>query len=426
MTRLTQVDAFFVAYQQAHGVALQLACEAELEGPLARPQLERALRHTVRRWPQLGQRLRAGLVGVRWAGAPRLELEQGPAEESSAWRNRLVDPFREAPCAVRWSPTPRGGRVAFRFHHAVADGEAVYTVVQAVLESAARASAGREPEPRDPRPAEHPFGVGSLLRGRRGTWRSMWQSLRGLQREAKQNDSTRLALASTDPGPVRVDTYRLGARELATLGLRARAFEVTSNLCVAACWARALSRFNAARGVDPGSKLSLEVPFSVRRGPATEVLGNLVSPLVLSGPGRAPVGVLARRYGQQWRTQRAARAHLAMPFFTAPGRFLPWPVFRRLAADEAWSGFASGHYTWLEDPQGLGPSIAAASDGALRLTDYLMHPPVCRTMGATLVAYRAGDALNLYLATRTTALSVEAARELGCCLLDELRAVIEA
>ena len=426
MTRLTQVDAFFVAYQQAHGVALQLACEVEVEGAVRREHLERALRHALRRWPVLGQRLRAGLLGVRWAGEPRLELEEGPAAGAVAWRNQLVDPFREPPFAARWSPRPDGARIAFRVHHALADGQAFYVVVRAILRSAASAAAGAEPEGGGPRPAPHPFGLVSLLRGRRSKLASMWRYLRWLQREGQANDATRLAIRSSDPGPVRVDTQRLEPPELATLALRARAYEVTPSVCVAACWARALARFNAARGVDPGSKVSLEIPFSIRRGAATEVLGNLVSPLVFHGPGRAPLGVLARRFGQQLRALRAARGHLAMPLFTAPGRWLPWPVFRRLAANEAWSGFASGHYTWLEDPEGLGHLVHEQSGGALRLSRYLVHPPVCRTMGASLVAFRSDDALELYLGSRTTALSAAEAHELGRYLRAELDAVVRA
>ncbi|MCA8922966.1 MAG: hypothetical protein KDD82_14220 [Planctomycetes bacterium] len=384
------------------------------------------MRHTLRRWPQLGQRLRAGLVGVRWAGAPRLELEEGPAEGLATWRNQLVDPFRDPPFAVRWSPSEGGGRVAFRVHHALADGQAFYTVVQAFLRAAALAAAGREPAATRSGTPEHPFGVLSLLRGRRAKLAAMWRTLRWLQREGQRGDATRLAIRSAGPGAVRVDVYRLAPAELAVFAVRARAYEVTASVCLAACWARALARFNAARCVDPGSKVSLEVPFSIRRGEATEVLGNLVSPLVFHGPGRAPLGVLARRFGEQLRRQRADRAHLAMPLFTAPGRWLPWPVFRRLAADDAWSGFASGHYTWLEDPEGLGRVVEEESAGALALRGYLMHPPVCRSMGASLVAFRSDDALSLYLATRATALDEAEARELGGYLRTELADVLEA
>ena len=59
MTMLSAIDAFFVAYQESSGVLMQLGVEVELKGRISRDDVERMLLHVVKRWPPLGQRLRA-------------------------------------------------------------------------------------------------------------------------------------------------------------------------------------------------------------------------------------------------------------------------------------------------------------------------------------------------------------------------------
>ncbi|HYK19089.1 MAG TPA: hypothetical protein VEV42_00020, partial [Pyrinomonadaceae bacterium] len=67
-SRLSAIDAFFVAYQESSGVLMQLGVEVELKGRITRTDVEQVLRDLVRRWPQLGQRLRTRFFGLSWEG----------------------------------------------------------------------------------------------------------------------------------------------------------------------------------------------------------------------------------------------------------------------------------------------------------------------------------------------------------------------
>ena len=92
-SRLSAIDAFFVAYQERSGVLMQLAVEVELNGRIERTDVEGVLRQLVRRWPPLGQRLRKGLFGLAWEGECRVSEMLSTAESRKAlaeWRNRPV------------------------------------------------------------------------------------------------------------------------------------------------------------------------------------------------------------------------------------------------------------------------------------------------------------------------------------------------
>jgi hypothetical protein len=54
-TRLSAIDAFFVAYQETSGVLMQLGVEVELKGRIMRADVERMLEHIVRRWQRHAQ-----------------------------------------------------------------------------------------------------------------------------------------------------------------------------------------------------------------------------------------------------------------------------------------------------------------------------------------------------------------------------------
>ena len=64
MTRLSAIDAFFVAYQESSGILMQLGVEVELRGRITHTDVERMLSHVVKCWPPLGQRLHRDLLGL--------------------------------------------------------------------------------------------------------------------------------------------------------------------------------------------------------------------------------------------------------------------------------------------------------------------------------------------------------------------------
>src|SRR5687767_352930 len=130
-SRLSAMDAFFVAYQQHSGILMQLGGEIELEGELCREHLEEMISYVVARWRRLGQAVQKSFVGLEWKGncltGKMLHIAKG-SDALSEWRNQPIDPFHEPPFQVMWIPNGGSSTVAFRAHHAVMDGESFVAV----------------------------------------------------------------------------------------------------------------------------------------------------------------------------------------------------------------------------------------------------------------------------------------------------------
>ena len=130
---LSQLDAFFVAYQERTGVLMQHGVELQVKGELQREQLYQVLTHIVDRWPSLGQTLSKSWTGLRWRGERRVEDMLKIGHDSDAvprWRNQPLDPFREPPFQLLFLPGRDRSTLAFRSHHAVADGEAFMIILR--------------------------------------------------------------------------------------------------------------------------------------------------------------------------------------------------------------------------------------------------------------------------------------------------------
>jgi hypothetical protein len=421
---LSQQDAFFVAYQEESAVAMQLGAELEVAGALERGDLERCLAELVRRWPQLGQTVRRRVLGLAWDGPVRLGamLAEGCALEQ--WRNTPIDPFREPPFQLLWVPAAdpgrpeeRRGTLAFRAHHAALDGQALATVCDQALRLLAAPDRAGPPAAAGPAPR-----AGRL--GHRRHLGSMWRYLRWLRREARQGRSARLAVRVTAPGDIAVCSLRLAPAQEERLRERAREAGVELPWLCSAAWVRALGGWNAARG-GTNPLISLELPVSIRpgRGRAAATvaaeLGNGISPLLLFADATRPLAELARDLRRQLATGVRRRAHLAVPTFTAAGRYLPWWLFRRLACDAAYSGFATSHFTWMRSPIDAA-EVARLSGGRLAVLDQRLYGPVCLHMGAALQGLETAAGLRLSITHRLNALPAEDAGALADRLLAEL------
>ena len=413
---LSQLDAFFVAYQARQGVAMQLAAEVELRGPVARRDLTRAIENVLRRWPQLGQRLRAGALGVAWSGPSRPlgMLQTGEVSQLHGWINHLIDPFREPPLQVFWVPG-EPNTIAFHAHHAVADGESFFMVCQQLLEDLADAARGAL-TPAEPAPAPDLFALREVWAA--GSIGPMLRYAAWLVRESHADRCARLAARSLGPGETRVCARVLKGEALAALNERSEGLATSTAMRCSAAWARVVGRWNAQRDVPP-APISIELPFSARRA-RTRPLGNYVSPLVLLADPSQTLEEIASGFRAQLIRGIKDKAHLGMPLLTAPGRYLPWGLFRRTAATSTWSGFATTHFTWLEDRHDLRGAVRARSFGALEVEQVRIHTPVCLRMGAGLCALSFDDSLGLFLAYREVALAREEAEQLADMLLDEL------
>jgi hypothetical protein len=191
----------------------------------------------------------------------------------------------------------------------------------------------------------------------------------------------------------------------------------------AAAWARVLHARNVALRAAANPRVSLEVPVSLRAGrPPCLTAGNFISPVVVEGDATAALPSLAREMGRQFRSALRRHAPAAVPLLTWPARHLPWGLFRRLAVTTAATGYATSHFTWIEQPGDVAADLTRVSAGRLRLLRWTAWAPVCLHMGAALLAVADAAALRVLVNYRVTALAEREADALADALVDELGA----
>ena len=419
---LSQQDAFFVAYQEESSICMHVGVELELSGALSRADLEAVAGRLVERWPQLGQTLHRRLLGLAWQGPPQVDAmvvkdADGPPLER--WRNTMLDPFCEPPLQLRWIPHTGGGTLALRAHHAALDGQAMMSVAQFILRILAGGGSSRE-LPSHSRPGARKQ-EGLWRHFRRGHLGPRWGYLRWLKRESKLDRSVRLKVRQTAPGDVAVYTRRIEGVARVRLLERTRSLGVQLPWLFCAAWIRTIGAWNAAHGGGKG-QVSLEVPVSTRRSrlPGGQELGNGISPLVLAADAEQPLADIARSLRVQFVDGIRRRAHLAVPLFTAGGGYLPWWLFRRLATDTAFSGFATSHFTWMRTPEDPRTLLDELSEGRLKLLRYEVYGPVCLHMGAAVFVIESPEGLKLSMPHRLNAISAADADRLGTLLMAEL------
>ena len=403
MTMLSAIDAFFVAYQESSGVLMQLGVEVELKGHITRDDVERMLSHIVKRWPPLGQRLRRDWLGLSWEGKPQTREMLRVAENRDTlaeWRNRPLNPFREPPFQVLWIADGARSLLAFRAHHAVVDGEAFFEVCV----EAARALAGKTVT------TDKTDGGG--LSGNLKV-KGALENLQKLREEARSDQSARIAVRNTAPGPIAIVERNLDRRQLG----------VAPGWRCAAAWMKAIHAWNCSRGAATKSLISLEVPVSLRRSRDTGLsIGNQLSPIVLYGDAVKPLDELVQQLKQQMSKAIRQRTHLALPSLSGPAKFLPWEVFRRIAASPELTGFATSHFAWFEHAQTIHDEIFRASNGGLQIVNQQIYTPVCLHMGAAVAILAWPDRAQVFLTHRLKALSTNDANVLLDLMVDELNA----
>jgi hypothetical protein len=404
--RLSAIDAFFVAYEETSGVLMQLGVEVKLKGRISREDVEGMLSHLVRRWPQLGQRVTRRLLGLVWDGrAPLREMLwiAEPGKNLSWWRNKALCPFVEPPFQVLWIANGDENVLAFRAHHVVVDGEGFFGVCAEALRALVNVCNDRLLGVRRPDAALFRSGATDTkaASGRRTPRRigipEVLRNVQKLREEARANKSARLFVHSCTPGKI---------------GVVERDVEVRNGWLCASAWMKAIYEWNCLRESKTTSLISLEVPVSLRRRRDQHLqIGNLISPLTLFGDATQPLEELASQLKQQMSSAMRRREHLALPALSAPGDYLPWDVFRRIAARPELTGFATSHFAWLEQEQTIHDDIFRASGGALQLVDQQIYTPVCLHMGAALAVLAWPERTQIFLTHRFTALNeVEANR----------------
>ena len=395
-TRLSAIDTFFVAYQETSGVLMQLGVEVELKGRITRDELDQMLLHVVHRWPPLGQRLKKRLSGLSWEGDCRVSEMLRVGETVAEWRNRPLNPFEEPPFQVLWIGDGDRNLLAFRAHHSVVDGEGFF----AVCVEALRTVAGKQPQITRSNP--------DSIRAIRVSKRDSLATVQRMRKEARANQSARLAMSSCVPGEISVVERDL---EKADLG---------GWLCASA-WMKAIHAWNLSRGADPSTLISLEVPVSLRRTRDNVVrIGNLISPLTLYGDASLPIDELAKDLKQQMSKAMRRRTHLALPSLLSPARFLPYEVFRKFSTNPELTGSATSHFAWFEQSQSIHDDVLRISGGALQIVNQQIYTPVCLHMGAAMAILTWPDRTQVFLTHRLNALSTADANTLLDLMAQEL------
>ncbi len=461
VTRLSATDAFFVAYQQRSGILMQLGGEVDLAGPLERRHLEQMISYVVGRWPRLGQRLKKSLLGLKWAGDCRTDemLRVGSDTHENggltAWRNEPIDPFREPPFQVLWIPARHPGvsrarsdahnnssahnnsgaisssTIAFRAHHAVMDGESFVQVSAEAVRFLTQVSIGKQsptPEPAQATTLKDLVSVKQLIRRRR--LGDMFRYTRWLAAEARAGRSARIKLDAFTAGDTQICERRLDSDAFTRLKRRATVTRTAATWLCAAAWMRAIHAWNSGADATSNATISLEFPVSLRRGLGNDhrrdrrhghdLLGNFISPLVVFGDATEPLEQLARNLRKQLMQGIRGQLHWGTPLLTAPAKFLPWPLFRRVAVSPRTTGFATSHFTWFEQPD-VRADIVRSSEGTLRVTGQRIYTPVCLHMGAALVVLASPDYAQVFLTYRETALTSDAAERLIDLMVAELK-----
>jgi hypothetical protein len=406
-TRLSAIDAFFVAYQESSGVLMQLGVEVELKGCITRSDVERMLEHIVRRWAPLGQRLRKNLFGLSWDGECRasdmLELAEG-REALAEWRNRPINPFVEPPFQLLWIAERGASLLAFRAHHAVVDGEGFFAVCAEAVRKLVS--------------LETTDSVDGQKTSRETSVRKAFQNLQELRRSKK---SARIAVRSCSPGDTSIVERDLEVEEFRELKRQAAAAGVAPGWLCASAWMRAIHAWNESRGSASTSLISIEVPVSLRRRCDGRIrIGNWISPLTLYGDALQPLEVLAGELKQQMSRAMRQRMHLALPLLSSQAKSLPWPVFRRLVANPELTGVATSHFAWLEQSRTIHDDVFRESGGALQIVDQQVYTPVCLHMGAAMSVLAWPERAQIFITHRLTALTTADANALADLAVQEL------
>jgi hypothetical protein len=406
--RLSAFDAFFLAFQRRAGVAMHLGLSFELHGTLTRSALDAGIDSVLARWPDLARVVRAGLLGVRYAGPSLRDRVLDVATSDEAFDGRMndtIDPFTGPSLSVTWREANGAHRVLVRAHHASFDGEGFVAMALRLIETIA--SHGHEHEQRE--------GGTTVQRtsGRRGARGivSLWREKREKDRRVIADAHRRIALACARPGPVAVECDRIEGDILERV--RAQGAGGGMGLRAIAAWTRAVHA-----DIGDGGEVAVEVPVSLRAATAAgDAMGNHLAPLVFYADGTRPLADVTRALRQQFRSA-ITRGHLDVDRrFAAPGRWLPWPVFERVAITPITTGNATSHVAALRLDRSPRERVRALSHGALELARWTPFSPVCLRMGAALTVIDAPDELVLAVTYRANALSRARAR----AMLDRAR-----
>jgi hypothetical protein len=408
--QLTQIDAFFVAYQEKSGILMNLGVEMELKGSFLRQHVEELIIQLIHRYPPLGRRIKKGLFGLSWQGACSVDnilRIESDVNVVTQWRNKPIDPFSEPPFKVLWvEGKNKTHLLAIRMHHSVADGESFSILWFEAMVFLSKSISGEIlPLPNPVSPLKLLDLMSPLKLLRRKQIVPIMNYTRWLAKEAKLQRSTRVAIRECKPGDIEICVRVLDKNAYDSIRNYSKSLGIFPAFLCAAAWVQAIHQWNTIRNQNANSIVSLEMPASLRRGQHREnSYGNFISPLTIFVDAAQPINDIARQLMKKFNLEYRNKSHFGVPLFTSVAKYLPWALFRRIAVTPTSTGFATSHFTWLEQPKDTFSEVKKISNGALELVSYKSYVPVCLLMGAALLAvlWPNGD-LHLSITYRKTA-----------------------
>jgi len=420
--QLTQIDAFFVAYQEQSGILMNLGVEMELKGSFKRQHLEDMIIQLIHRYPPLGRKIKKGLFGLSWQDACSVEnilCIDTDENAVTSWRNKPIDPFSEPPFQVLW--VKGKNQLAIRAHHSVADGESFAILWFEAMDFLAKSISGETiplPTPVPPLKLSDLMSPLELLRRKQIV--PIMNYTRWLAKEAKLQRSTRLAIRECKPGDIEICVQVLDKKACDLIKKYSRTIGVFPAFLCAAAWAQAIHQWNTIRNQNSNSIVSLEMPVSLRRR-HHHSYGNFISPLTIFVDAALPINEIARQFMKRFNLEYRNKSHFGVPLFTSLAKYLPWALFRRMAVTPTSTGFATSHFTWLEQKVDIFSNIKNFSNGALELVSYKSYVSVCLLMGAALTAVLwPNGTLHLSITYRKTALTETDVRQIADLLRSAL------
>ena len=417
--RLSQVDSFFVAYQEDAGIWMHFGADMEVKGKVTLHDLRQAVLLFMTRFPTVAATLKKGLFGLYWE-IPEVKSEvdnkifdqmvkEGKREDIMSWKNISIDPFIEPPFQIMFAKNKSGAILSFKVHHSVSDGEFFSNIVYDVFESLSLILAKENIPMPEPVPLQSLFKVlakdFSALKWRK--WKSFYSYLNFLKQNSDSKEHCRIKLEQIEAGDINNVSSILDSKSYNKLKNANDLVKLNMSFVYAAAWILTIEKWNKEKGE---RDISLEIPVSLRKNKQRGT-GNFISPLTIFKNHKQGLLPISREIRKQVIKGIKRQDHLAVPFFTFVGKYIPWFLYKKIAITPGSTGFATSHFTALKQSRNIYNTVEKLSKKQLELKSIQIYTPVCLHMGAALfVNEYVGHPPQFYITYRETGFSKQGAK----------------
>lgn len=430
--RLSQVDSFFVAYQEQSSALMHFGVEFECSRCLENQQIRETLSFLILKYPVLSSRVTVKFFGLAWKDTGDISEMMHWATDTSElsfWRNKPVDPMNAPPFQVMHIRQKNTSILSFKLHHSAGDGEFFIDVLYSLLEFLAGVLSSKKAP--DIRPVEKKNLRNVLLKDFKiFSWKKLTalaKHLNDLKKLSKTDDSQRICALQYTPGDIDFITKDISDSIQKNLERYAKKNNLYISALYSAAWVKAIYQWNQLKKQKNSSKLiSLEIPVSLRKE-MNGSPGNFISPLLIYADGSDSLDQIGLSIQRDFKKGMYRQLYLAIPFFTMPGMYIPWALYKRIALTPLSTGFASSHFTYFHHSKSVEQIMENVpgkklKSKKLKISRISVYTPVCLKMGAALSVNRwYGRPPGIHLTYRKNALLESDALQLLGLVLAQLK-----